>query len=145
MAFDVAYDMKRDFVSCRVVDNLVFCSGYGGTDWKAGKALKGVEAQAEMAFSKLSLALEAAGTSTKNIVQMYVFMKDAKFRKAIHQVLNKYIPEPRPPQFHPVTPAMGLTFEVVCIAVRPKGAPAPKPVAKSPPSPPNAEYEERGE
>ena len=78
------------------VNNMVFTSGVIPVDPATGNIPEGSQAQAEQAFKNLSNLLEAAGTSTANVIKTTVFIKEMNDFGAINEVYAKYVPEPYP-------------------------------------------------
>ena len=78
------------------VNNMVFTSGLIPVDPATGNIPEGSQAQAEQAFKNLSNLLEAAGTSTANVIKTTVFIKEMNDFGAINEVYAKYFPEPYP-------------------------------------------------
>ena len=78
------------------VNNMVFTSGVIPVDPATGNIPEGSQAQAEQAFKNLSNLLEAAGTSTANVIKTTVFIKEMNDFGAINEVYAKYFPEPYP-------------------------------------------------
>ena len=75
------------------VNNMVFTSGVIPVDPATGNIPEGSQAQAEQAFKNLSNLLEAAGTSTANVIKTTVFIKEMNDFGAINEVYAKYFPE----------------------------------------------------
>ena len=78
------------------VNNMVFTSGVIPVDPATGNIPEGSQAQAEQAFKNLSNLLEAAGTSTANVIKTTVFIKEMNDFGALNEVYAKYFPEPYP-------------------------------------------------
>lgn len=78
------------------VNNMVFTSGVIPVEPETGNIPEGSQAQAEQAFKNLSNLLEAAGTSTANVIKTTVFIKEMNDFGAINEVYAKYFPEPYP-------------------------------------------------
>ena len=78
------------------VNNMVFTSGVIPVDPATGNIPEGSQAQAEQAFKNLSNLLEAAGTSTANVIKTTVFIKEMNDFGAINEVYAKYFPKPYP-------------------------------------------------
>ena len=70
------------------VNGLVFTSGVVPID--------PADVQAERAFTSLKALLEAAGTSTANVVKTTVFISDMNDFGKINEVYAKYFEEPYP-------------------------------------------------
>ena len=71
------------------VNNMVFTSGVIPVDPATGNIPEGSQAQAEQAFKNLSNLLEAAGTSTANVIKTTVFIKEMNDFGAINEVYAK--------------------------------------------------------
>ena len=78
------------------VNGLVFTSGVVPIDPATGELVTGpADVQAERAFTSLKALLEAAGTSTANVVTT-VFISDMNDFGKINEVYAKYFEEPYP-------------------------------------------------
>lgn len=79
------------------VNGLVFTSGVVPIDPATGELVTGpAEVQAERAFKSLTALLEAAGSSTANVIKTTVFISDMNDFGKINEVYAKYIEEPYP-------------------------------------------------
>ena len=78
------------------VNGMVFTSGVIPVDPATGNIPEGSVAQAEQAFQNLSNLLEAAGTSTANVIKTTVFIKEMNDFGAINEVYARYFPNPYP-------------------------------------------------
>ena len=72
------------------VNGMVFTSGVIPVDPATGNIPEGSVAQAEQAFSNMKNLLEAAGTSTDNVIKTTVFIKEMNDFAAINEVYAKY-------------------------------------------------------
>ena len=73
------------------VNGLVFTSGVVPIDPATGELVTGpADVQAERAFTSLKALLEAAGTSTANVVKTTVFISDMNDFGKINEVYAKY-------------------------------------------------------
>ena len=74
-----------------VVNGLVFTSGVVPIDPATGELVTGpAEVQAERAFKSLKALLEAAGSSTANVIKTTVFISDMNDFGKINEVYAKY-------------------------------------------------------
>lgn len=71
-------------------NGFVFASGQIPVNPATGEIPEGIEAQAEQAISNLAALLEAAGTSTDNVVKTSVFIKDMKDFSVVNSVYAAY-------------------------------------------------------
>lgn len=79
------------------VNGFVFTSGVVPIDPATGELVTGpADVQAERAFTSLKALLEAAGTSTANVVKTTVFISDMNDFGKINEVYAKYFEEPYP-------------------------------------------------
>ena len=79
------------------VNGLVFTSGVVPIDPATGELVTGpAEVQAERAFKSLQALLEAAGSSTANVIKTTVFISDMYDFGKINEVYAKYFEEPYP-------------------------------------------------
>ncbi len=73
------------------VNGLVFTSGVVPIDPATGELVTGpAEVQAERAFKSLKALLEAAGSSTANVIKTTVFISDMNDFGKINEVYAKY-------------------------------------------------------
>ena len=73
------------------VNGLVFTSGVVPIDPATGELVTGpAEVQAERAFKSLTALLEAAGSSTANVIKTTVFISDMNDFGKINEVYAKY-------------------------------------------------------
>ncbi len=68
------------------VDGMVYTSGVIPVNPATGEIPKGVEAQATQAIGNLANLLEAAGTSTDNVIKTTVFIKDMNDFAKINEI-----------------------------------------------------------
>ena len=78
------------------VGNLAFISGQAGYDDKGDIVKGGFDAQSEQAFSNLRRALEAAGSSLKDVVKVSIFLTDMSNFDKLVGLREKYFTEPYP-------------------------------------------------
>lgn len=71
-------------------NGFVFASGQIPVNPATGEIPEGIEAQAEQAISNLAALLEAAGTSTDNVVKTSVFIKEMKDFSVVNSVYAAY-------------------------------------------------------
>ncbi len=78
------------------VNGMVYTSGVIPVDPATGAIPEGSVAQAKQAFTNLSNLLEAAGSSTANVVKTTVFIKEMNDFAAINEVYAEFFPAPFP-------------------------------------------------
>ncbi len=78
------------------VNGIVYTSGVIPVDPATGNIPEGSVAQAKQAFQNLSNLLEAAGTSTANVIKTTVFIKEMNDFGAINEVYAEFFPSPYP-------------------------------------------------
>ena len=72
------------------VNGMVYTSGVIPVNPATGEIPTGVEAQAEQAIGNLVQLLQAAGTSTENVVKTTVFIKEMNDFGKINEIYAKY-------------------------------------------------------
>lgn len=72
------------------VNGMVYTSGVIPVNPATGEIPEGVEAQAEQAIGNLAQLLQAAGTSTENVVKTTVFIKEMNDFGKINEIYAKY-------------------------------------------------------
>ena len=78
------------------VGNLAFISGQAGYDDNGDIVKGGFDAQSEQAFSNLRRALEAAGSSLKDVVKVSIFLTDMSHFDKLVALRKKHFSEPYP-------------------------------------------------
>ena len=78
------------------VNGMVYTSGVIPVDPATGNIPEGSVEQAKQAFTNLSNLLEAAGTSTDNVVKTTVFIKEMNDFAAINEVYAQFFNAPYP-------------------------------------------------
>ena len=78
------------------VNGMVYTSGVIPVDPATGNIPEGSVEQAKQAFANLSNLLEAAGTSTDNVVKTTVFIKEMNDFAAINEVYAQFFNAPYP-------------------------------------------------
>jgi 2-iminobutanoate/2-iminopropanoate deaminase len=76
-----------------VIGNMVFSSAISGKDAKTGVLSDDPDEQAEAMFRNLSLFMESAGATPKNIAHMKVYLKDEKYRDNVNGPWLKMFPD----------------------------------------------------
>ena len=79
-----------------VVDGWVFVSGTTGYDYAAMRLAEGVVAQCDQAMANIATALEQAGATISDIVQIRYILPDAQEFPACWPVLRKWLGDVRP-------------------------------------------------
>lgn len=78
------------------VNGMVYTSGVIPVDPATGNIPEGSVEQAKQAFTNLSNLLEAAGTSTDNVIKTTVFIKEMNDFAAINEVYAQFFNAPYP-------------------------------------------------
>lgn len=78
------------------VNGMVYTSGVIPVNPENGEIAEGSVAQARQAFTNLKNLLEAAGSSTANVVKTTVFIKEMNDFAAINEVYAEFFPAPFP-------------------------------------------------
>ena len=76
--------------------NLLFISGQAGADDDGQIVDGGFRVQGEQAFSNLRRALEAGGSSLKDVVKVTIFVTDMGHFPDVVELRRKYFSEPYP-------------------------------------------------
>ncbi len=76
--------------------NLLFISGQAGADDEGRIVDGGFRAQGEQAFANLRRALEAGGSSLKDVVKVTIFVTDMRHFPDVVELRRKYFSEPYP-------------------------------------------------
>ncbi len=76
--------------------NLLFISGQAGADDEGRIVDGGFRAQGEQAFANLRRALEAGGSSLKDVVKVTIFVTDMGHFPDVVELRRKYFSEPYP-------------------------------------------------
>lgn len=76
--------------------NLLFISGQAGADDEGRIVDGGFSAQGEQAFANLRRALEAGGSSLKDIVKVTIFVTDMRHFPDVVELRRKYFSKPYP-------------------------------------------------
>jgi len=129
----IDFDVLKTIHGVSVVGDLVFLAGFGGSDFKTGKVMKGIEEQVELAFDKLEAALKAAGSSLDNVVKVTTYLTDPDLIDRARTVSRRHWKGMGPPSTMVIVSGLGLPgmlYEVDAIAVRPDGAPMPKKIIR---------------
>jgi 2-iminobutanoate/2-iminopropanoate deaminase len=101
-----------------IANGLVFCSGTVGIDPATGAVANGIEAQTEQAMSNLEAILEAAGTTTANLVKVTIFYADVEDFGVLNEVYARFVPNPPPARSAPANVELprGLLVSIDAIA-----------------------------
>ncbi len=76
--------------------NLLFISGQAGADDEGRIVDGGFRAQGEQAFANLRRALEAGGSSLKDVVKVTIFVTDMGHFPDVVELRRKYFSKPYP-------------------------------------------------
>ncbi len=76
--------------------NLLFISGQAGADDEGRIVAGGFRAQGEQAFANLRRALQAGGSSLKDVVKVTIFVTDMRHFPDVVELRRKYFSEPYP-------------------------------------------------
>ena len=101
--------------------DLVFTSGMVGAD-AAGNFPDSIQEQARLTLDSLKVALEAAGTSTDNVLKVLAFLADIEDRPAFNEVYRTYFPQNPPARSCVQIGGLGkgVLVEVECVACIPE-------------------------
>ena len=78
------------------VGNLAFISGQAGYNDDGDIVKGGFDAQSEQAFSNLKRALEAAGSSLKDVIKVSIFLTDMSNFDKLVALRKRHFTEPYP-------------------------------------------------
>lgn len=103
-----------------VLDNMVYTAGQVALDPQTGNLVEGgIEVQTERVLNNLTAVLQAAGTSTQNVVKTTVFLASMGDFAAMNSVYAKFF-DPEMPPARTTIQAGGLPrnalIEIDCIA-----------------------------
>ncbi len=100
----------RSFFSRSVtVGNLIFVSGMAGADFRTGGPIPGqIELQVRAALDNIKLALEAAGSSLKNLVKHQICLKNASDSSRVWRTMLAYY-QSNEPHLVDDPPAVAMT------------------------------------
>ena len=91
------YYENLHFATTTKVGDMVWISGQVGMDPATGQPAEGIEAQARFAFEGVKAALEAAGASLTDIVELMTFHTHmSEDGEIFRKVKDEYITEPYP-------------------------------------------------
>lgn len=76
--------------------NLLFISGQAGADDEGNIVTGGFRAQGEQAFANLRRALEAGGSSLKDVIKVTIFVTDMGNFSDVVELRRKYFSQPYP-------------------------------------------------
>ena len=111
----------KPFSSAVRAGDFILVSGHGGHTDDQGKPVVGIEAQTRQSLEKLGKALELAGASLSDVVQMHVFLKNAEDWDRMNEVYKDYFPKGLPAR-SAVVPGLispDMLVEMECIAYKP--------------------------
>lgn len=103
-------------------NNLIFCSGQIGIDYKTGNLISDdIKVQTQQVITNIRNILEAAGSSLDKVLQMQVFLVDiddfALFNEVYAQYFDKGV---KPARFTVVVASLpkNAKIEIACIAYK---------------------------
>ena len=101
-------------------NGLVFVSGQLPVDPKTGVIPEGIEAQSRQSLENVKAVLEAAGSSTAQVVKTTCFLADIADFAAFNKVYAEYFPETAPARscFQVAAIPKGAKLEVEAIALK---------------------------
>lgn len=101
-------------------NGLVFVSGQLPVDPKTGVIPEGIEAQSRQSLENVKAVLEAAGSSTAQVVKTTCFLADIADFAAFNKVYAEYFPEKAPARscFQVAAIPKGAKLEVEAIALK---------------------------
>ena len=100
--------------------NMLFLSGQGSLDPSTGEVVPGdIEAQTRQTLDNLMTILEAAGATSKNIVNMRVILRDVADFPRFNETFREYFAGEKVTRtcFGGVLHRAGINIEIDCIAM----------------------------
>ena len=100
--------------------NMLFLSGQGSLDPSSGEVVPGdIEAQTRQTLDNLMTILEAAGATSKNIVNMRVILRDVADFPRFNETFREYFAGEKVTRtcFGGVLHRAGIDIEIDCIAM----------------------------
>ena len=100
--------------------NMLFLSGQGSLDPSTGEVVPGdIEAQTRQTLDNLMIILEAAGATSKNIVNMRVILRDVADFPRFNETFREYFAGEKITRtcFGGVLHRAGIDIEIDCVAM----------------------------
>tara|TARA_Y100000766_G_C18682496_1_gene495398 strand:- start:101 stop:505 length:405 start_codon:yes stop_codon:yes gene_type:complete len=100
--------------------NMLFLSGQGSLDPSTGEIVPGdIEAQTRQTLDNLMIILEAAGATSKNIVNMRVILRDVADFPRFNETFREYFAGEKVTRtcFGGVLHRAGIDIEIDCVAM----------------------------
>ena len=100
--------------------NMLFLSGQGSLDPSTGEVVPGdIEAQTRQTLDNLMIILEAAGATSKNIVNMRVILRDVADFPRFNETFREYFAGEKVTRtcFGGVLHRAGIDIELDCVAM----------------------------
>ena len=100
--------------------NMLFLSGQGSLDPSTGEVVPGdIEAQTRQTLDNLMIILEAAGATSKNIVNMRVILRDVADFPRFNETFREYFAGEKVTRtcFGGVLHRAGIDIEIDCVAM----------------------------
>ena len=100
--------------------NMLFLSGQGSLDPSTGQVVPGdIEAQTRQTLDNLMITLEAAGATSKNIVNMRVILRDVADFPRFNETFREYFAGEKVTRtcFGGVLHRVGIDIEIDCVAM----------------------------
>ena len=100
--------------------NMLFLSGQGSLDPSTGQVVPGdIEAQTRQTLDNLMIILEAAGATSKNIVNMRVILRDVADFPRFNETFREYFAGEKVTRtcFGGVLHRAGIDIEIDCVAM----------------------------
>ena len=100
--------------------NMLFLSGQGSLDPSTGEVVPGdIEAQTRQTLDNLMIILEAAGATSKNIVNMRVILRDVADFPRFNDTFREYFAGEKVTRtcFGGVLHRAGIDIEIDCVAM----------------------------
>ena len=100
--------------------NMLFLSGQGSLDPSTGEVVPGdIEAQTRQTLANLMTILEAAGATSKNIVNMRVILRDVADFPKFNETFREYFAGEKVTRtcFGGVLHRAGIDIEIDCVAM----------------------------
>ena len=100
--------------------NMLFLSGQGSLDPSTGEVVPGdIEAQTRQTLDNLMIILEAAGATSKNIVNMRVILRDVADFPGFNETFREYFAGEKVTRtcFGGILHRAGIDIEIDCVAM----------------------------
>ena len=111
----------RPFSSAVKAGDFIFVSGTTGHVDAQGNPVKGIEAQTRQCIENIEQALQAAGSSVRNVVKVTVFLANVDDFAKMNEVYRSHFPKDLPARSTAITGLVraDMLVEMECIAYKP--------------------------